>query len=182
MVWMISNPKRTMFSNNFLRSISDPKLLVRHYLVAWFLEFLCRKKKRRKQRNFNDVQNYWRASRSLLKILHFPENFQSFFFFNFSFLLHSNDRSSDKFRSFNQHKSRICVSFDETNWEKSVICVTFKLHLPVRKLTTISIRNIVSLKQLNAIHLVLKSSLKNDIATGSIIRLATKSNNIQRSQ
>lgn len=56
------------------------------------------------------------------------------------------------------------------------------INLPVRKLTTISIKNIVSLRQLNAIHLVLKSSLKKDIATGSIIKLATNSRSIHKSQ
>lgn len=56
------------------------------------------------------------------------------------------------------------------------------IDLPVRKLTTISIKNIVSLRQLNAIHLVLKSSLKKDIATGSIIKLATNSSSIHKSQ
>lgn len=56
------------------------------------------------------------------------------------------------------------------------------MNLPVRKLTTISIKNIVSLRQLNAIHLVLKSSLKKDIATGSIIKLATNNSSIHRSQ
>lgn len=54
--------------------------------------------------------------------------------------------------------------------------------LPVLKLTTISIKKMVSLKQLNAIHRVLKSSLKNDIATGRIIKLATNSRSIHKSQ
>lgn len=53
---------------------------------------------------------------------------------------------------------------------------------PVLKLTTISIKKIVSLRQLKAIHLVLRSSLKNDIATGRIIRFATNNKSIQRSQ
>lgn len=59
---------------------------------------------------------------------------------------------------------------------------TLQIGLPVLKLTTISIKKIVSLKQLNAIHRVLKSSLKNDIATGRIIKLATNSSSIHKSQ
>lgn len=58
----------------------------------------------------------------------------------------------------------------------------FEEYLPVLKLTTMSIRKIVSLRQLNAIHLVLRSSLKNDMATGKMIKLATSSNNIHKSQ
>lgn len=54
--------------------------------------------------------------------------------------------------------------------------------LPVLKLTTISIKKIVSLRQLKAIHRVLRSSLKNDIATGRIIRFATNNKSMQRSQ
>lgn len=54
--------------------------------------------------------------------------------------------------------------------------------LPVLKLTTMSTKNIVSLKQLKAIHLVLRSSLKKDMATGNIIRLATSNSNIHKSQ
>ena len=43
-------------------------------------------------------------------------------------------------------------------------------------------RNTVSDTQLNIIHLVDRSSLKKEMATGKIIRLATNNNNIQRSQ
>lgn len=56
------------------------------------------------------------------------------------------------------------------------------MYVPVLKLTTISIRNIVSERQLKAIHRVLKSSLKKLMATGKIIKFATKSNNIHKSQ
>lgn len=53
---------------------------------------------------------------------------------------------------------------------------------PVLKFTTMSTRKIVSLKQLKAIHLVLRSSLKKDMATGRIIKLATSSSSIHKSQ
>jgi len=54
--------------------------------------------------------------------------------------------------------------------------------LPVLKLTTMSIRKIVSERQLKAIQRVLRSSLKNEMATGRMMRLATSSSNIHRSQ
>lgn len=43
------------------------------------------------------------------------------------------------------------------------------LHLPVRKLTAMSIRKIVSERQLKAIQRILRSSLKKEMATGRII-------------
>ena len=55
-------------------------------------------------------------------------------------------------------------------------------NIPVLKLTTISMRKIVSDKQLNAIHLVDKSSLKKEMATGRTMRLATNSISIHKSQ
>lgn len=55
-------------------------------------------------------------------------------------------------------------------------------HEPVLKLTTISIRNIVSDKQLKAIQRVLKSSLKKLMATGKMIKLATRRSNMHKSQ
>lgn len=54
--------------------------------------------------------------------------------------------------------------------------------LPVLKFTTMSMRNIVSERQLKAIHRVLRSSLKKLMATGKIIKFATSNSNIQRSQ
>lgn len=58
-------------------------------------------------------------------------------------------------------------------------CVTDS---PVLKFTTISTKNMVSDRQLKAIHRVLRSSLKKLIATGKIIKLATNSRSMQRSQ
>ena len=40
----------------------------------------------------------------------------------------------------------------------------------------------VSLRQLKAIHRVLRSSLKNEMATGRMIRLATNRNSMHKSQ
>lgn len=60
--------------------------------------------------------------------------------------------------------------------------VVSELDLPVLKLTTMSMRNIVSERQLKAIHLVLRSSLKKLMATGRIIRFATSRRSMQRSQ
>ena len=53
---------------------------------------------------------------------------------------------------------------------------------PVLKFTTMSMRKMVSERQLKAIHLVLRSSLKKEIATGKMMRLATRSSSMQRSQ
>lgn len=81
----------------------------------------------------------------------------------------------------NQEKWNLKIQQGEREEEDNENSIAM-MNLPVRKLTTISIKNIVSLRQLNAIHLVLKSSLKKDIATGSIIKLATNNSSIQRSQ
>ena len=54
--------------------------------------------------------------------------------------------------------------------------------LPVLKLTTISTRKMVSERQLKAIQRVLRSSLKKEMATGRMIRLATRSSSMHRSQ
>lgn len=53
---------------------------------------------------------------------------------------------------------------------------------PVLKFTTISIKNMVSDRQLKAIQRVLRSSLKKLIATGKMIKLATNNRSIHRSQ
>jgi RNA polymerase-interacting CarD/CdnL/TRCF family regulator len=58
----------------------------------------------------------------------------------------------------------------------------FKGDLPVLKLTTISIRKMVSERQLKAIQRVLRSSLKNEMATGRMMRLATSRSNMHKSQ
>lgn len=57
-----------------------------------------------------------------------------------------------------------------------------KTDLPVLKLTTMSIRKMVSERQLKAIQRVLRSSLKNEMATGRMMRLATSSSNMHKSQ
>ena len=62
--------------------------------------------------------------------------------------------------------------------EKKLICE----YIPVLKLTTISMRNMVSDRQLKAIHRVERSSLKKEIATGKIIKLATSKSSMHRSQ
>ena len=54
--------------------------------------------------------------------------------------------------------------------------------LPVLKLTMISTRKMVSERQLKMILLMERSSLKNEIATGRIIRFATRRSSIHRSQ
>ena len=54
--------------------------------------------------------------------------------------------------------------------------------VPVLKLTTMSMRKMVSDRQLNAIHRVDKSSLKKEMATGKTMRLATNSISIHKSQ
>ena len=54
--------------------------------------------------------------------------------------------------------------------------------LPVLKLTTISMRKMVSDRQLNATHRVERSSLKKEMATGRMIRLATSNNSMHKSQ
>lgn len=54
--------------------------------------------------------------------------------------------------------------------------------LPVLKLTTISIRNMVSDRQLKAIQRVLRSSLKKEMATGRMIKFATRSSSMHKSQ
>lgn len=53
---------------------------------------------------------------------------------------------------------------------------------PVRKLTTMSIMKMVSLRQLKAIQRILRSSLKKEMATGRMIKLATSRNSIPKSQ
>ena len=58
----------------------------------------------------------------------------------------------------------------------------FTTNLPVLKLTTISMRKMVSDRQLNAIHRVDKSSLKKEMATGKMMRLATSSKSMHKSQ
>ena len=55
-------------------------------------------------------------------------------------------------------------------------------HSPVLKLTTMSMRKMVSETQLKITHLMERSSLKKEMATGSMIRLATRSNSMHRSQ
>ena len=45
-----------------------------------------------------------------------------------------------------------------------------------------SIMKMVSLRQLKAIQRVLRSSLKNEMATGRMIKLATSRNNMHKSQ
>ena len=62
--------------------------------------------------------------------------------------------------------------------KKKLICE----YIPVLKLTTISMRNMVSDRQLKAIHRVERSSLKKEIATGKIIKLATSKSSMHRSQ
>lgn len=54
--------------------------------------------------------------------------------------------------------------------------------LPVLKLITKSSKNTVSEMLLNTIHRVLKSSLKKDIATGRMIRLAINNISMNKSQ
>jgi hypothetical protein len=61
-------------------------------------------------------------------------------------------------------------------------CNVGERYLPVLKLTTISTRKMVSERQLKAIHLVERSSLKNEIATGKMMRLATNNRSMHRSQ
>ena len=60
----------------------------------------------------------------------------------------------------------------------------FLLHVfvPVRKLRTISQRNIVSEITLKMIRLRERSSLKKEIATGRMMRLAMRRRSIQMSQ
>ena len=53
---------------------------------------------------------------------------------------------------------------------------------PVLKLMTISQRKMVSETTLKMILLVERSSLKKEMATGRMMRLATRSNSMQRSQ
>ena len=63
--------------------------------------------------------------------------------------------------------------------EVSKVCLK---HSPVLKLTTMSMRKMVSETQLKITHLMERSSLKKEIATGRMIRLATRSNSMHRSQ
>ena len=74
------------------------------------------------------------------------------------------------------------VCFPFTNQAHDNSLFSQLMFLPVLKLTTISMRKIVSDRQLNAIHLVERSSLKKDMATGRIMRLATSNSSIHRSQ
>ena len=58
----------------------------------------------------------------------------------------------------------------------------YKSNLPVLKLMMRSSRNTVSEMELNTIHRVLRSSLKNEMATGRMIRLAISRINMNKSQ
>ena len=63
--------------------------------------------------------------------------------------------------------------------EVSKVCLK---HSPVLKLTTMSMRKMVSETQLKITHRMERSSLKKEMATGRMIRLATRSNSMHRSQ
>ena len=56
------------------------------------------------------------------------------------------------------------------------------VRIPVRKLMARSRRKTVSERELKTIHLVLKSSLKKEMATGKMMRLAISNTNMNRSQ
>ena len=71
------------------------------------------------------------------------------------------------------HSNKISINYFD---------LTINNVVPVLKLTTMSMRKMVSDRQLNAIHRVDKSSLKKEMATGKTMRLATNSISIHKSQ
>lgn len=90
-------------------------------------------------------------------------------------------------------RSLVKIFHNRNTWRKCLINSTTPQHpvfidnrteryIPVRKLMMISKKNTVSEIQLNAIHSSVRSLLKNDMATGKMMRLARRRTNMNRSQ